>query len=117
MDQRVRAVIALMKTNLDRKLTINEMAAAVSLSPSHLAHLFKQQTGKSVIMYLRELRLQHAKTLLETSFLRVKQIAASIGQSGNHFASDFRKVHGVTPSQFAARYRRTVAVEQNRRIQ
>ncbi len=54
MDQKVRAVIALMSSNLRRKLTNNQMAKAIYLSPSHLAHLFKQQTGKSVTKYLRE---------------------------------------------------------------
>jgi transcriptional regulator GlxA family with amidase domain len=50
----VRAVIAFMSSNLRRKLTNNQMAKAIYLSPSHLAHLFKQQTGKSVTKYLRE---------------------------------------------------------------
>ena len=105
MDQRVRAAIAFMKENLHRRLMTNAMAAAVSLSPSHLAHLFKQETGKPVTGYLRELRMQRGRELLETTFLSVKEIAAKVGQSVNHFTTDFRERHGVTPTQFAARYR------------
>jgi transcriptional regulator GlxA family with amidase domain len=107
MDQRVRAVIALMNASLNRNLTLSEMAMAVGLSTSHLRRLFKVQTGKSVTGYLKDLRLHHSRELLETTFLSVKQIAASVGQSANHFATDFKKAHGVTPSHFAARYRRT----------
>jgi AraC family transcriptional regulator of arabinose operon len=107
MDQRVRAVIGLMNANLHRRVTVNKMAGSVSLSPSHLAHLFKQETGKPLAGYLRKLRMERARELLETTFLSIKQIAASVGQSSNHFATAFKKTHRVTPSQFAARYRRT----------
>jgi transcriptional regulator GlxA family with amidase domain len=103
----VRAVIALMNANLHRKLNLCEMAMAVGLSTSHLRRLFKAQTGKPVATYLKDLRLQRSRDLLETTFLSVKQIAARVGQSANHFATDFKKVHGVTPSRFAVRYRRT----------
>jgi transcriptional regulator GlxA family with amidase domain len=107
IDQRVRAVIVLMHASLNQKLTLREMAMAVGLSTSHLRRLFKAQTGKSVATYLKDLRLQHSRDLLETTFLSVKEIAAKVGQSANHFVTDFKKVHGVTPSRFAARYRRT----------
>jgi transcriptional regulator GlxA family with amidase domain len=107
LDQRVRAVIGLMNANLDRKLTLCEMAVAVGLSSSHLRRLFKAQTGKPVATYLKDLRLQHSRDLLETTFLSVKQVAARVGQSTNHFVTDFKKVHGVTPARFAERYRRT----------
>src|SRR2546426_12369159 len=106
-DQRVRTVIDLMDTGLRRKLTLREMAMAVGLSSSHLRRLFKAQTGKPVATYLKDLRLQHSRELLETTFLSVKQIAAEIGQSTNHFVTDFKKMHGVTPARFATRYSRT----------
>ena len=104
MDERVRAVIALMNAKLNGKLTVDEMAMAVGLSTSHLRRLFKAQTGKPVATYLKNLRLQHSRELLETTFLSVKQIAAIVGQSTNHFVTDFKKIHGVTPARFATRY-------------
>ena len=105
MDHRVRKTIALMKANIQRRLSVRDLAWSVNLSSSHLRRLFKSETGKSVTNYLRNLRLQHSRHLLETTFLSVKEVAASVGQSPNHFITDFKKVHGVTPSQFAARYR------------
>ena len=107
MDQRVHTVVDLMHGNLDRKLTINEMATAVGLSNSHLRRLFKSEMGTSVAKYLKDLRLKHSEELLETTFLSVKQIAARVGQSTPHFVTDFKRVHGITPARFAARYRRT----------
>jgi transcriptional regulator GlxA family with amidase domain len=107
MDQRLRAVIALMNASLNRKLTICEMGMAVGLSTSHLRRLFKAQTRKPVATYLKDLRLQHSRDLLETTFLSVKQIAARVGQTTNHFVTDFKKMYGVTPGRFATRYCRT----------
>jgi transcriptional regulator GlxA family with amidase domain len=116
VDQRVRAVIDLMNASLNRKLTLPEMATAVGLSASHLRRLFKAQTGKPVATYLKDLRLQHSRDLLETTFLSIKQIAASVGQSANHFVTDFKKMHGVTPGRFAARHRRTEKSSQRGQI-
>jgi transcriptional regulator GlxA family with amidase domain len=112
----VRAVIALMHASLNQKLTLREMAMAVGLSTSHLSRLFKAQTGKPVATYLKDLRLQHSRGLLETTFLSVKEIAARVGQSANHFVTDFKKVYRVTPARFAARYRRTDTSSQRDQI-
>jgi len=108
MDQRVRAAIDFMNTNLHRKITPIEIAQAVRLSPSHLRYLFRTETDTSLAHYLKELRLQRAKHLLETTFMSVKEIAATVGlTSVPHFVSDFEKAHGVTPARYAQRYRKT----------
>ena len=102
------AVIAFMNTNLHRKLTPIEIAQSVRLSPSRLRELFREETGTSLRLYRRELRLERAKHLLETTFLSVKEVAASVGIDGvSHFVRDFEKRYGATPSQYAARYRKT----------
>jgi transcriptional regulator GlxA family with amidase domain len=106
MDQRVRAVIAFMNTNLHRKLTPIEIAQSVCLSPSHLRHLFKTETDTPLAHYLKELRLQQAKRLLETTFLSVKEVAATVGISRvSHFVRDFKTAYRVTPARYAERYR------------
>ena len=108
MDQRVRAVIAFMDINLDRKFTPTEIAQSVCLSAAHLRELFKEETGTSLARYRRELRLERAKHLLETTFLSVKEAAARVGINGvSHFVRDFEKKYGTTPRRYAARYRGT----------
>ena len=108
MDQRMHAVIAFMKENLHRKLTPIEIAESVRLSPSHLRHLFKNETNISLARYLRELRLQRAKYRLETTFLSVKEVASSVGINGvSHFVRDFEKAFGMTPGRYAERHRKT----------
>lgn len=106
MDQRVRSVIALMEANLHRKLSLRELARSVDLSGSHLRQLFKKETGTSLARYLRELRLQRAKALLETTFLSVKQVAIKVGINDlSHFVRDFEKTYGRSPARYVARLR------------
>ena len=77
MDQRVHAAIDFMNSNIHRKLTAIEVAQTVRLSPPHLRELFKSETGQSLTAYRKRLQLERAKHLLETTFLSVKEIAAS----------------------------------------
>lgn len=107
MDHRVRAVIAFMNTNLHRQVTALEIAQSVRLSPAHLRELFKDETGTSITHYRRELRLVRARHLLETTFLSIKEVAVCVGlTSVGHFATDFKKAYGTTPSKYAERHRK-----------
>jgi AraC family transcriptional regulator of arabinose operon len=101
MDPRLQIVIALMKRELHRDLSLNELASAVNLSLSRLHHLFKAETGTTPAQYLRLLRMEHARKLLESSFLSVKQIVASVGgRDRSHFEREFKKQYGLTPTQY-----------------
>ena len=107
MDQRVRTAIAYMNTNLHRKITPIEIAQSVRLSPSRLRELFREQTGTSLTLYRRELRLERAKHLLETTFLSVKEVAATVGIQGlSHFVRDFERAYGLTPARYAERHQK-----------
>ena len=61
-DSKVRAVIDFMNANLHRRIRLSELANVVHLSPSHLSHLFKTQTGLSPGEYLRRLRMEKPVT-------------------------------------------------------
>ena len=104
MDHRVQKVIRLMKENLRRQLTSIDLARAVNLSPVHLRYLFKTETGKTFAQYLKSLRMEEARTLLETTFLSTKEVMYRIGMHDeSHFARDFKRVHGLTPAQYRVR--------------
>jgi AraC-like DNA-binding protein len=104
MDHRVQKVIRLMKEDLSRQLTLGEMSNAVNLSPGHLRYLFKAETGMTFAQYLKSLRMEEAKALLESTFLSIKEIMYRIGmRDESHFARDFRKAHGLAPTKYRAR--------------
>ncbi|HEX8145172.1 MAG TPA: AraC family transcriptional regulator [Pyrinomonadaceae bacterium] len=105
MDQRVLRVIALMQEDSHLELPLYKMAQSVHLSLWHLCHLFKAETGMSVARYLKSLRMQRAKLLLESTFLSVKEIMNKVGVSDeSHFVRDFKAIYGLTPAQYRARH-------------
>lgn len=106
MDRRVQAVLDLMGESINSKLGVDELAEAVNLSPSHLRRLFKTEMGIPLNQYLKSLRLQKSKELMEHTFLTMKQIMFEVGvKDKSQFARDFKRGTGLTPTQYAARFR------------
>jgi len=101
MDQRVLAVIALMKQDSRQALPLSRLAQSVNLSPTRLCYLFKAETGTPPARYLRTLRMQDATTLLVGTFLSVKEIIARVGFTDeSHFVKGFKRIYGVTPTEY-----------------
>lgn len=101
MDLRVQTVVKLLEENLRQEVPPEKLARSVNLSPSHLRHLFKAETGLTLPQYLKSLRMRRARQLLETTFLNVKQIMSRIGvRDKSHFAHDFKGTYGKTPTQY-----------------
>ena len=101
LDRRIQAVVMLLEKNSHKQIPIGEMARVVNLSPGRLAHLFKSEMEFSIQQYLTQVRLAKAKSHLESSFLSIKEIAASVGFSSvARFAVCFKNLVGVTPAQY-----------------
>jgi len=82
-----------------------ELARIVRLSSSRFNHLFTAETGFSPSQYLKALRMEKAKVLLESTFLNVKEIMTSVGLSDlSHFVRKFKKLYGITPSEYRKRH-------------
>lgn len=112
VDRRVQIIIGSMKANLQREMVLSEVARLVNLSPSRLQHLFKAETGTSLTQYLKSLRLERARELLETTFLSVKQVMITAGlKNKSHFVKDFKKAYGMTPTQYRREITTYLAVD------
>lgn len=86
------------RNRLMQHITIDELAEAVSISPSHLAHIFKQETGLSPIAYAAMLKIELAKILLDTTDQSVERIASTLCYaSSSSFINAFRKRTHTTP--------------------
>ena len=58
------------------------------------------------IRYLRQLRMERAKNLLESSFLSVKEIAYQVGLNDeSHFVRDFKSTYGYSPALYRSQFR------------
>ena len=107
-DRRIQFVVMLLEKNWERQIGVAEIARLVNLSPSRLAHLFKSEMDLSMQQYVTQLRLAKAKRKLETSFLSVKEIAASVGFSSvARFVVCFKSLVGATPAEYRKRLSNT----------
>jgi two-component system, response regulator YesN len=103
MDARVEKVVAIMREEFHRNLSLNELARSVNLSLWHLSHLFKSEMGLSPALYLKNYRMQQAAVLLESTFLSVKEITARVGfRDESHFVRVFKGAYGLTPVRYRA---------------
>jgi AraC family transcriptional regulator len=108
MEYRVKKVISLMKANLCRQFSLGEMAREVHLTPEHFCRIFKAEVGSPPTKYLRSLRMQKAKELLETTSLTIKEITTFIGvRDVSHFVRDFEMTYGTTPGRYRQNYHLT----------
>ena len=90
-----------MLENLHREISLTELADSVNLSVWRLSHIFQSDLGMSPIKYLKLLRMEKAKNLLEKSGLSVKEITYRVGiNDESHFTRDFKKVYGKAPSHY-----------------
>ena len=95
-----------MREDVRGELSLGEFAQSVNLSVWRLCHIFKSDVGMPPIRYLRLLRMERAKDLLESSFLSVKEIAYQVGLNDeSHFVRDFKSTYGYSPALYRTRFK------------
>lgn len=102
-DERVERAEAILAADPGAPHTVRSLAREVALSPSRFAHLFAEETGRTPMQALRDVRLRHAATLLEATNLAVGQVATACGfVSAFHFSRVFRARFGSSPRAYRA---------------
>ncbi|HEY8689870.1 MAG TPA: AraC family transcriptional regulator [Chitinophagaceae bacterium] len=92
-------VIDYLTNNIDKVLSLEEMAKEVNLSPSHFSFLFKKKTGFSPIEYFNHLKVQKACQYLLFTKLRIKEISQELGiEDPYYFSRIFTKIMGLSPN-------------------
>lgn len=103
-----------MREDVRGELCLAEFAQSVNLSVWRLCHIFKSDVGMPPIRYLRLLRMERAKNLLESSFLSVKEIAYQVGLNDeSHFVRDFKSTYGFSPALYRSHFKNNSAIEEH----
>lgn len=89
--------------NCLRKLTLNDVAAAVGRSPTYVTSALTRATGRSAGQWIVSGRMAEARRLLLHSHEMVDAIAGRVGYAdATHFIRMFRREHGATPAAWRA---------------
>ncbi len=107
-DPRVHRAMTYIAANFRKRIRVEEVAEAAGVSPVRLAHLVKEETGRSVIGHLHAIRLKEAQRKLRETDQPCADIATDVGFCDqSYFTKQFREHFGVTPD----RYRRSISNE------
>ena len=97
LDETMRYIAA----NLDKPLTLDELAERSGFSKYHFARLFKLHVHLSPYQYIRISRIQKAQCLLTATHMSVKEIARCTGfNSESNFSFAFSQHVGMSPQEF-----------------
>lgn len=89
------------EAHLGNKITLQEVAGELYLTPAYFSIFFKKETGQNFIDYVTYVKIQKAKQLLQHSDLLVKDIAYHVGYDDySYFCKIFRKLVGSTPLDY-----------------
>ena len=97
--------ISLVKSFLDEhykeKLSLESVASHFFIDKHYLARLFKEQYGMTMVTYLQQVRITHAKRMLRFTDKSIEEIGLECGIGElNYFSRVFKKLEGVSPSEF-----------------
>ena len=97
----IRKINTFIRNNIDSELSLTKIAAAVYFNPSYLSRFYKAATGKNIIEYISEVRLEIAKSLLANTQLKINQISLKTGfTSPSYFTAFFKKSTGLSPKEY-----------------
>lgn len=102
LDPRIEETLYLLAQRIQETVRVDELARSVGLSASRLSHLFKENTGESIVEAFNRMRIKQAALLLAHTNRNASEAALDVGfQNYNHFTRQFRKYIGLTPSEFS----------------
>lgn len=109
-DERLAAVIAWAGENLQRPLSVNELATRALMSSRTFARRFRETTGTTPHAWLLTQRLNRAEELLETTDLSIEEITEQLGyRNANVLREHFVKRRGMPPRTYRAIFNRRTA--------
>jgi len=85
----------------EQKFSLSEIAGALFVNSNYLARVFKHETGRTLLWYHNAVRCENAKKMLLETKLSVAEIGSAVGYiSPAHFSHQFRKITGLSPSEW-----------------
>ena len=102
----LHSILQDMKKHYGEPISLRQIADEHFISETYVCDLFRKHLGKTFSAYLQELRLEHARSLLQTTSQTVSEIAKRVGYGDvGYFCRVFRRCQGCSPAQYRRTYR------------
>ena len=99
--QRLRAVLQWISAHYSEPVCVADAAALCQCSPNHFMRWFRQMTGQTFIIFLREYRLNAAAEALRTTEDTILSISEQCGfENLSYFNREFKTHFGMTPREY-----------------
>jgi len=103
----IRKTREFIRANYKKKIKLIDISKAIYLSPYYLSHIFKKETGSTLLEYLTKVRIEEAKRLLESTPWNTTRISFEVGCSDqSYFCKVFKKNEGISPYDYKRRMKR-----------
>lgn len=101
LDPLTLKITSYINANLDKRITLDDIGRLTFFSPIYCDTVFKRETGRSIIDYLIERRIDEAKKYLIDNTMSLSQVAELCGFADyNYFCRVFKKRVGITPTAY-----------------
>lgn len=97
----VREMVITIEENYGMRLGLDTFAEKFRLTPEYISNLFAKETGMTFSNYLKTVRLEKAKELIQDADMKIYEVACSVGYPDQkYFSKVFKEYTGVSPKQF-----------------
>lgn len=98
-----KRVTAYMEENISSRLTIDRICRDNMIGRTQLQNVFQKEAGMGVIEYFSKMKIENAKHMIRIGYLNFTQISEQLGYTSIHyFSRQFKKLSGMTPSEYAS---------------
>ncbi|WMJ22787.1 PocR ligand-binding domain-containing protein [Paludicola sp. MB14-C6] len=97
----IRKSVDYIRRNFAKKITLEDVASYVFLSPSYFSKVFKDEMEMNFNAYLNKVRIDKSKQLLMNENIRLVDVSGLVGfEDQSYFSKVFKKLTGVTPGKY-----------------
>ncbi|MDO3410213.1 response regulator [Saccharibacillus sp. CPCC 101409] len=103
-NENLKEAVAFIETHYARPLNMATVSNHVSLNYSYFSEAFKAYTGESFVVYLKKVRIEHAKELLSGYELKLSEVGEAVGfENAKQFARVFKELEGISPHEYRSK--------------
>jgi len=97
----VRKTLSYIKEHYAGRISLEDIAQSLSVTPEYISHLFTKELGKNFSYYVKEFRINMAKALIMDSGLKMYEVGETVGyMDPKYFHKMFKEVTGLSPKDY-----------------